>query len=61
MQKTTKERVRQALEKMPDDLPLAEFLDSLHGLVQIEESREDIERGNVVPNEELWKARPWRK
>jgi hypothetical protein len=61
MEKTTKERVREALEKMPDDLPLYDFLDRLHGLVQIEASREDVENGRVVSNDEFWKTRSWRR
>lgn len=62
MEKSTKARVREALEKMPDgDLPLYEFLDRLHGLVQIEASRDDIQNGRVLSNEEVWAKLPWRR
>lgn len=59
--KSMKERVREALDKMPDDLPLSEFLDGLHRLIQIQSSLDDIEQGNTISNEEVWKQRPWRR
>lgn len=56
-----KERAREALEKMPEDLPLVEFLDVLHGLIQVEASQDAIARGDVISNDDLWKSRPWRR
>ena len=61
MKKTMKERVQAALEDMPDDLPLNDFLDRLHKLIQVRASPEDIALGNVISNDELWKTQPWRR
>lgn len=59
--KTMKERVRDALEKMPEDLPLTDFLDGINKLVQVQQSLEEVEQGKTISNDELWKTRPWRR
>jgi predicted transcriptional regulator len=52
--KTSKESILQALdEELSDDATLADALDYLYYLIQIEEGLADADAGNLIPHEEV--------
>lgn len=59
---TTKQRFLEEIEKVPEDLPLAEFLDRLYERVL---AREFMEQGKPAPSPEALgrrlQAMPWNR
>ena len=53
MNGTTKEAVRQLLDRLPDDCSLEEVLYHLYVMRAVEEGREDVAAGRVVPHDEV--------
>lgn len=50
---TTKEQVRELLDRLPDDCSLDDVLYHLHVVQQIERGLADVEAGRTVPHEEV--------
>lgn len=61
---TSKERVLEAVEKIPEDLPLDEYFERLRDFLRLRESLEQAKRGEGIPHKEVveWLEKaPWRR
>ena len=54
---TTKERVRELLNRLPDDCSLDDVLYHLYVVQKIERGLADVEAGHTVPHEEVAEVR----
>jgi predicted transcriptional regulator len=53
---TGKERALEILQTLPDDATWEEVLDAFHLDVALEESIAAVERGDVIPHEEVMRS-----
>lgn len=50
---TTKEKVREVLDRLPDDCSMDDVLYHLYVVQQIEHGSADVEAGRTIPHEEV--------
>ncbi len=50
---TTKERVRDLLDRLPDDCSVEDVLYHLYVIQSVERGLRDVEHGNTIPHEQV--------